>query len=105
MCEATTREELTKRITDLEDHTYTMDKEFEGVIDETYEPYVIAGMTYMPSTILRRCDDVAWREFYNDWADAEMREAQERLDWLGEDSDDDEEESGDVEGEGDTDGG
>lgn len=43
---------------------------FDEGLDEGPEVEV-AGLTFAPSTILRECDPVAYRCYFNDWADAE----------------------------------
>jgi hypothetical protein len=40
---------------------------FDEMLDECYEPWTIAGMTYYPSQILFECDPIAYRVTLSDW--------------------------------------
>jgi len=42
---------------------------YDNMLDECYEPYNLNGMEYMPSTILKECDPIAYRVGFSDYAD------------------------------------
>ena len=47
---------------------------YDDMLDECHEPYNLGGMEYMPSTILKECDPIAYRTGFADYAN-----------WLAED--------------------
>ncbi len=42
---------------------------FDDFLDECYKPVMIAGSTFYPSTILAKCDPIAYRIALNEYAD------------------------------------
>ena len=40
---------------------YQLEEAYKDLLDECYPAYIIAGMEYLPSTILRECDPIAFR--------------------------------------------
>ena len=45
---------------------------WDDLLDEAYGPTIrIAGIEFYPHKILRECDPVAYRCYFNDWADEE----------------------------------
>ena len=49
---------------------------YNDSLDECYEPYNLNGMEYMPSTILKECDPIAYRVGFSDYADSLAEEGQ-----------------------------
>lgn len=44
---------------------------WDNYLDELHQAVTIGDLVYYPSEILRRCDPVAYRCCFNDWADGE----------------------------------
>ena len=40
---------------------------FDEMLDELHEEPVICGISFYPSTILKECDPIAYRCYFNDW--------------------------------------
>ena len=47
---------------------------YDDMLDEVYEWPTIAGLSFSPAAILRECDPIAYRTYFNDWADGEFDE-------------------------------
>ena len=47
---------------------------YDDMLDECYEPYNLNGMEFMPSTILKECDPIAYRVGLADYIDSEARD-------------------------------
>ena len=47
---------------------------YDDMLDECCEPYTLNGMEYMPSTILKECDPIAYRVGFADYADSLAQE-------------------------------
>lgn len=47
-----------------------LSKDFDDYLDTIYDEYPIAGVTVFPSAILRECDEIAYREVFNNWLDS-----------------------------------
>lgn len=56
-------------------YTYAdMENIFEQEMNETHEPTIIMGMTYLAGNILRQIDPVAFRCLMADWLDYQVNE-------------------------------
>lgn len=44
---------------------------FDDFLNECWEPVKICGYTYDPARALKQCDEVAYREEFNNWLDSE----------------------------------
>lgn len=44
--------------------------EYEDIIDEMYEPVVIAGILFRPAYVLRKLDPIAFKLGASEWADS-----------------------------------
>ena len=73
------REQILERIEGLENGDYTSHKAFDEHLDESFTGWEIAGMHYEASGLLKAVDPVAYRCFFNDWADGEITELREEL--------------------------
>ena len=51
-----------------------LDQRFKDWLDEAYEPVSIVGLEYRTSMALKAVDEIAYREAYNNWLDAEIRD-------------------------------
>lgn len=47
---------------------------FDEFLDEVYPEVEVAGLTFLPSSILFNCDPIAYRIFCSDWEDSETEE-------------------------------
>jgi hypothetical protein len=47
---------------------------YDDMLDECCESYNLNGMEYMPSTILKECDPIAYRVGFADYADSLAQE-------------------------------
>lgn len=46
---------------------YEIEQQYKDLLDEIYPSYVINGMEYMPSNILKECDPIAYRVGLSDY--------------------------------------
>jgi hypothetical protein len=77
------RSELLEMIQDLEDGGRQAYLRYDEMLDECFPHWIgPSGADYCPSDILREVDPVAYRCGFNDWADSEIRDLQEELDRL-----------------------
>ncbi len=58
-------------------------KEYDGLIDEAYEPFKVVGITLYASTILKKCDPVVYRCCVDSYASSIMDEAKCELEKHG----------------------
>lgn len=56
---------------------------YDDLIDESYEPYQIEGTTFNASTILKKCDPVAYRCGQRDYESSLLEDAQYELENYG----------------------
>lgn len=59
------------------------DKDYDGLIDEAYEPFKVVGITLYASTILKKCDPVVYRCCVDSYASSIMDEAKCELEKHG----------------------
>lgn len=59
------------------------DKDYDVLIDESYEPYQIEGTTFNASRILKKCDPVFYRCCVDSYASSIMDEAKYELEKPG----------------------
>lgn len=43
---------------------------YDEFLDETQEEAIICGINFSPSSILKECDPIAYRCYFNDWVSA-----------------------------------
>lgn len=58
-------------------------KDYDGLIDEAYEPFKVVGITLYASTILKKCDPVVYRCCVDSYASSIMDEAKCELEKHG----------------------
>ena len=58
-------------------------KDYDGFIDEAYEPFKAVGITLYASTILKKCDPVVYRCCVESYASSIMDEAKYELEKHG----------------------
>lgn len=58
-------------------------KDYDGLIDEAYEPYQIEGTTFNASRILKKCDPVVYRCCVDSYASSILDEAKCELEKHG----------------------
>lgn len=46
---------------------YELEQQYKDMLDECYPSYIINGMEYMPSDILKECDPIAYRVGLSDY--------------------------------------
>lgn len=54
-------------------------EEYDEFLDEVSEPVRIGSLEYLPSSVLKEIDEVAYDQGYNDWADGILRELYDEL--------------------------
>lgn len=52
---------------------------FDDFLNECWETVHICGYDYDPARALKQCDEVAYREEFNNWLDNELREGSFKL--------------------------
>jgi hypothetical protein len=52
---------------------YEIEQSYSDLLDDIYPSYVINGMEYMPSDILKNCDPIAYRVGLSDY-ESELEE-------------------------------
>ena len=57
---------------------------YDDMIDDTNEEVHIWGLTYSPSLVLQRCDEVAYRCGLSDYQSSELSDTQSQLNQSGE---------------------
>ena len=50
-----------------------VESRFDDFLDDLYQTYVTGSYSFLPHTIIRECDPIAYREDFNNWVDAEIK--------------------------------